>query len=213
MTAAVAVAEKPGRRRTRDRAHDHAGRLVERPGAQADLPAPWCISSCVTWHGTSSPRRGQTVGQVVDLATLLKSKADRVVVTPGGERRSHRRRTSPSMLELNEHGVYEIRNASMPSAAVPTGSPSISTRPNRICRRSTRSELVAAVTGPRHADGRRQHHGRRDHAGRSGEASEPVVVPVDGRAGAVGRGIDCRESTVAERTVHVVTNCGSPVPG
>lgn len=86
-----------------------------------------------------------TVGQVVDLATLLKGKADRVIVTPGGERRTVYA-TDPSVLELSEHGAYEIRSASMPSA-----------RPDRIAvnvdpaesdlAAIDPSELVAAATG------------------------------------------------------------------
>ncbi|MGC4083943.1 MAG: VWA domain-containing protein [Vicinamibacterales bacterium] len=55
-----------------------------------------------------------TVGQVVDLATLLKGKADRVIVTPSGERRTIGA-NDPSILELTEHGAYEVRNAATPS--------------------------------------------------------------------------------------------------
>lgn len=86
-----------------------------------------------------------SVGQVVDLAVLLKNKADRVVVTPSGERRQMSV-NDPSVLELTEHGVYEIRSASMPSA-----------RPDRIAvnldpaesdlTAMDPTELVAAVTG------------------------------------------------------------------
>lgn len=86
-----------------------------------------------------------TVGQVVDLATLLKSKADRVIVSPDGERRTVYA-NEPSILELNEHGAYEIRSASMPSA-----------RPDRIAVNldpaesdlspMDASELVASATG------------------------------------------------------------------
>jgi Mg-chelatase subunit ChlD len=86
-----------------------------------------------------------TVGQVVDLATVLKSKADRVVVTPSGQRRQIGA-NEPSILELTEHGAYEARLASTPAA-----------RPDRIAVNIDPaesdltpidpSELVAAATG------------------------------------------------------------------
>src|SRR5712692_1778889 len=86
-----------------------------------------------------------TVGQVVDLSALLKSRTDRVVVTPANERL---RFTSaePGLLELNEQGIYEIRSA--------TGG---GNRPDRIAVNLDPAEsdltpldpqeLVAAVTG------------------------------------------------------------------
>lgn len=86
-----------------------------------------------------------TVGQVVDLATLLKTKADRTVVSPAGQRTSMGA-ADPSVLELTEHGVYEIRTSG-----------DASVRPERIAvnLEPTESdltpldpgELVAAVTG------------------------------------------------------------------
>jgi hypothetical protein len=86
-----------------------------------------------------------TVGQVVDLAAASKTKADRVVVTPAGERRQFRA-NDPSILELNEHGIYEIRTSESSSA-----------RPDRIAVNidpaesdltpMDPSELVAAATG------------------------------------------------------------------
>ena len=86
-----------------------------------------------------------TVGQVVDLSAALKTRADRVVVTPGGER-LRMAANEPGILELNEHGVYEIRSASNGSA-----------RPDRIAVNLDPaesdltpldpSELVASVTG------------------------------------------------------------------
>jgi len=86
-----------------------------------------------------------TVGQVVDLATLLKSKADRVVVTPAGERRPMGA-NEPAILELSEHGAYEIR-----SAATPTGRPdriavNIDPAESDLTPMDT-SEMVAAATG------------------------------------------------------------------
>jgi hypothetical protein len=86
-----------------------------------------------------------TVGQVVDLSNLLKARAERIVVTPLGDR-VRIAATEPGVLELNEHGIYEIRSASNSSG-----------RPDRIAVNldPTESdltpldprELVAAVTG------------------------------------------------------------------
>jgi hypothetical protein len=86
-----------------------------------------------------------TVGQVVDLSALLKTRADRVVMTPTGER-VRVAANEPGIVELNEHGVYEIRAAS-----------SGSVRPDRIAVNLDAAEsdltaidpgeLVAAVTG------------------------------------------------------------------
>jgi hypothetical protein len=85
-----------------------------------------------------------TVGQVVDLSNLLKSRADRTVMTPGGDRISVPS-SEAGLLELSEQGVYEIRTGSNTN------------RPDRIAVNldPTESdltpldpdELVAAVTG------------------------------------------------------------------
>jgi len=94
------------------------------------------------------PAAWSTVGQVVDLAVALKTKTDRVVVTPGGQR-LRMPASEPGILELTDHGVYEIRSASSPSS-----------RPDRIAVNLDPgesdltpidpSELVAAVTGRAH---------------------------------------------------------------
>ncbi len=86
-----------------------------------------------------------TVGQVIDLPTMFKTKADRVVMTPTGERLRYGA-NDPQVLELGEHGLYEIRAASNGSG-----------RPDRIAVNLDPaesdltpldpSELVAAVTG------------------------------------------------------------------
>ena len=86
-----------------------------------------------------------TVGQVIDLATAFKTRADRVVVTPGAQRLRFGA-NEPGVLELTEHGVYEIRAAS-----------NVSGRPDRIAVNLEPAEsdltpldpneLVAAVTG------------------------------------------------------------------
>ena len=51
-----------------------------------------------------APRAWQTVGQVVDVQSLTKSRANWVVVTPSGKRVPQ---SGP--LELDEQGVYEVR--------------------------------------------------------------------------------------------------------
>lgn len=86
-----------------------------------------------------------TVGQVVDLNTLLKSKTDRVVVSPSGER-TQINATDPSILELTEHGTYEIRNAAMPSARPDRIAVNIDPAESDLTPVDT-SELVAAATG------------------------------------------------------------------
>jgi hypothetical protein len=86
-----------------------------------------------------------TVGQVVDLATLLKSKSDRVVVTPSGERRQIGA-NDPSILELSEHGAYEIRAAAAPSARPDRIAVNIDPAESDLTPLDT-SELVATATG------------------------------------------------------------------
>jgi hypothetical protein len=86
-----------------------------------------------------------TVGQVVDLSTLLKGKADRLVVTPAGERREIRA-SDPSILELTEHGAYEIRNPSMPAARPERIAVNIDPAESDLTPIDT-GELVAAATG------------------------------------------------------------------
>jgi hypothetical protein len=86
-----------------------------------------------------------TVGQVVDLATALKSKVDRVVVTPGGQRLQFSA-NDPSILELDEHGVYEIRAAAAPSARPDRIAVNIDPAESDLTPLDT-SELVASATG------------------------------------------------------------------
>jgi hypothetical protein len=87
----------------------------------------------------------QTVGAVVDLSSAYKGRADRVVVTPAAERVRFPA-TESGILELSQHGVYEVRSASNSSG-----------RPDRIAvnldpaesdlTRMDPQELVAAVIG------------------------------------------------------------------
>jgi hypothetical protein len=91
------------------------------------------------------PTAWSTVGQVVDLSNALKSRADRVVITPSGDRIDVRS-NEPGIVELNEQGVYEIRSLTNTSG-----------RPDRIAVNLEPAEsdltpldpaeLVAAVTG------------------------------------------------------------------
>jgi hypothetical protein len=87
-----------------------------------------------------------TVGQVVDLSAMLKSRADRIVMTPSGNRVTVPS-TEPGIVELNEQGVYEVRAAATGAAG----------RAERIAVNLDPAEsdlsvvdpqeLVAAVTG------------------------------------------------------------------
>jgi hypothetical protein len=86
-----------------------------------------------------------TVGQVVDLATAFKSKTDRVIVTPAGQRVQFGA-NDPSILELAEHGVYEIRAASTPSARPDRVAVNIDPAESDLTPLDT-SELVATATG------------------------------------------------------------------
>jgi len=90
-----------------------------------------------------------TVGQVLDLTQRAKTRSDRIVVTPSGERiaQSSMGEGNEGLLELSEQGIYEIRTAAA----------STTTRPEAIAvnRDPAESdlnpmdprELVAAVTG------------------------------------------------------------------
>lgn len=91
------------------------------------------------------PAMWRTAGQAVDLAALLKARADRVILTPSGER-TRLAAADASVLELSEQGIYEVREASNPTG-----------RPDRIAVNIDPAEsdltpldpqeLVAAVTG------------------------------------------------------------------
>jgi hypothetical protein len=87
-----------------------------------------------------------TVGQVVDLSAMLKGRADRIVMTPAGER-VNVASSEPGVLELNEQGVYEVRAAAAGSSG----------RSERIAvnldpaesdlAQVDAQEMIAAVTG------------------------------------------------------------------
>jgi hypothetical protein len=89
-----------------------------------------------------------TVGQVLDLTQRAKSRADRIIVTPSGERisQSSMGEGNEGLLELTEQGIYEIR-----SAAATTGRPeaiavNLDAAESDLNPMDPR-ELVAAVTG------------------------------------------------------------------
>ena len=90
-----------------------------------------------------------TVGQVLDLTQRAKSRADRIVVTPSGERisQSSMGEGNEGLLELTEQGIYEVRSAAATTTARPEAI-AVNLDPaesdlNPIDPR----ELVAAVTG------------------------------------------------------------------
>ena len=60
----------------------------------------------------TQPTSWFTVGQVQDLTARAKAKAERIVVTPAGERiaQSSLGEGNEGLLELNEQGVYEVRS-------------------------------------------------------------------------------------------------------
>jgi hypothetical protein len=89
-----------------------------------------------------------TVGQVLDLTARAKSRSDRIVVTPSGERQNRisAGEGAEGLLELDEQGIYEVRSAvasgGRPEAIAvnldPAESDLTALDPN---------ELVATVTG------------------------------------------------------------------
>ncbi len=87
-----------------------------------------------------------TVGQVVDLTSMAAQiRADRIVVTPSGQRTTQRA-NSPGLLELTEQGVYEVR-----AGGATTGRPlaiAVNIDPAEADLAPVDpAELVAAVTG------------------------------------------------------------------
>jgi hypothetical protein len=86
-----------------------------------------------------------TVGQVVDLSAAYKSKTDRVVVEPGGERVRFGANDS-QILELAEHGLYEIRSASNNSGRPERMAVNLDPAESDLTPLDP-TELVAAVTG------------------------------------------------------------------
>jgi hypothetical protein len=92
--------------------------------------------SSSSWH---------TVGDVIDLSVLTKSRTDRVVVTPANERVTMK--ASENLpLELNEQGMYEIRAADNASARSERIAVNLDPAESDLSPLDP-EELVATVTG------------------------------------------------------------------
>jgi Aerotolerance regulator N-terminal/von Willebrand factor type A domain len=89
-----------------------------------------------------APRAWQTVGQVVDVQSLTKSRANWVVVTPSGKRVPQ---SGP--LELDEQGVYEVRPAGGADGFAPRAIAVNIDAAEEDLSSIDPAELVAAVTG------------------------------------------------------------------
>ena len=89
-----------------------------------------------------SPRSWLTVGQVVDVQSLTKSRANWVVITPSGKRV-----TSAGPLELDEQGVYEVRPAGGADGFAPQAIAVNIDPAEEDLTPIDPAELVAAVTG------------------------------------------------------------------
>jgi Aerotolerance regulator N-terminal/von Willebrand factor type A domain len=88
-------------------------------------------------------RSWQTVGQVVDVASLTKSRANWVVVTPSGKRVAQN-----GPLELDEQGVYDVRPAGGAVEGTPAQAIAVNIDPAEAdLTPIDPAELVAAVTG------------------------------------------------------------------
>jgi hypothetical protein len=91
------------------------------------------------------PAAWVTVGQVVDLAAMFKGRADRIVMTPAGERRTVAS-NDPGLIELTEQGVYEVRGASASAGRADRIAVNIDPAESDLSPLDPQ-ELVAAVTG------------------------------------------------------------------
>jgi aerotolerance regulator-like protein/VWA domain-containing protein len=91
------------------------------------------------------PTAWRTVGQVVDLSALLKGRADRVVMTPAGERVTVPA-SEAGLVELNEQGVYEVRGASGATVRAERIAVNLDPAESDLATLDP-EELVAAVTG------------------------------------------------------------------
>jgi hypothetical protein len=92
-----------------------------------------------------------TVGQVLDLTARAKGRADRadrIVVTPTGERMSHQTvgEGNEGLLELDQQGIYEVRTAATPAARPEAIAVNLDPAESDLGAIDPR-ELVAAVTG------------------------------------------------------------------
>jgi len=94
------------------------------------------------------PASWYTVGQVLDLTARAKSRADRIVVTPSGERiaQSSLGEGTEGLLELSEQGPYEIRPNGAASGRPETIAVNLDPAESDLSAIDP-SELVASVTG------------------------------------------------------------------
>jgi hypothetical protein len=90
-----------------------------------------------------------TVGQVLDLTQRAKSRADRIIVTPSGERisQSSMGEGNEGLLELTEQGIYEVRSAAATTTARPEAIAVNLDAAESDLNAIDPRELVAAVTG------------------------------------------------------------------
>lgn len=86
-----------------------------------------------------------TVGAVVDLSSRLKGRADRVIVAPSGQR-TRVSASEAGLLELTEHGVYEIRSSASGAGKPDRIAVNLDPAESDLAPLDPR-ELVAAVTG------------------------------------------------------------------
>jgi hypothetical protein len=88
-----------------------------------------------------------TVGQVLDLNARSRGRADRIVVTPSGERIGPSGNAqSQGILELNEQGIYELRTVVASAGRPESIAVNIDPAESDLAAMDPR-ELVAAVTG------------------------------------------------------------------
>jgi hypothetical protein len=89
-----------------------------------------------------------TVGQVLDLSARAKSRADRIVVTPKGERitQAGAGEGNGGLIELNEQGVYEVRSAGVAAGRPEAIAVNLDPVESDLTPLDPR-ELVASVTG------------------------------------------------------------------
>jgi Aerotolerance regulator N-terminal/von Willebrand factor type A domain len=94
------------------------------------------------------PASWYTVGQVLDLSARAKNRNDRVVVAPSGARTTQQasRGSADGSLELNEQGVYEVRNAGANVGRPESLAVNLDPAESDLAALDPR-ELVASVTG------------------------------------------------------------------
>ncbi|PYR49199.1 MAG: hypothetical protein DMF89_13110 [Acidobacteria bacterium] len=86
-----------------------------------------------------------TVGAVIDLSARLKGRGDRVIVSPSGQR-TRVAASEPGLLELTEHGLYEIRSAASSSGRADRIAVNLDPAESDLTPLDPH-EMVAAVTG------------------------------------------------------------------